>query len=156
AAAEPGERVVLSRLLRLDQPQREGDLPALHGLVRRQSGPPLEYPPVEAATRYVECMGGADAVLEKARRAYDAGDYRWVAQLVNHVVFADPKNTAALELQATTLEQLGYQVENATWRNFYLMGARELREGVAGSAMVASSPDVIVALSMEELLDALA
>jgi alkyl sulfatase BDS1-like metallo-beta-lactamase superfamily hydrolase len=115
-----------------------------------------EYPPVEAATRYVECMGGADAVLEKARRAYDAGDYRWVAQLVNHVVFADPKNTAALELQATALEQLGYQVENATWRNFYLMGARELREGVAGSATVASSPDVIVALSMEELLDALA
>src|SRR4051812_27136000 len=115
-----------------------------------------EYPPVDAATRYVECMGGADAVLEKARRAYDAGDYRWVAQLVNHVVFADPKNTAALELQAMTLEQLGYQVENATWRNFYLMGARELREGVAGSATVASSPDVIVALSMEELLDALA
>jgi linear primary-alkylsulfatase len=115
-----------------------------------------EHPPVEAATRYVECMGGADAVLERARRAYDAGDYRWVAQLVNHVIFADPKNTAALELQATAFEQLGYQAENATWRNFYLMGARELREGVAGSATVASSPDVIVALSMEELLDALA
>ena len=75
---------------------------------------------------------------------------------MNHVIFADPKNAAARELQADAFEQLGYQAENATWRNFYLMGARELREGVAASATVASSPDVIVALSMEELLDALA
>ncbi len=85
--------------------------------------------PVESGEKYVEMMGGADAVLTKARDAFEGGDYRWVAQLVNHVVFADPTNTAARELQADALEQLGYQSESATWRNAYLMGAKELREG---------------------------
>ena len=65
-------------------------------------------------------MGGAEAVLEKAREAYDQGEYRWVAEVVNHVVFAEPDNTAARELQADTLEQLGYQSEAGTWRNLYL------------------------------------
>ena len=85
--------------------------------------------PVESGERYVEMMGGAEAVLAKARQSFESGDYRWVAQLVNHVVFADPSNAAARELQADALEQLGYQSESATWRNAYLMGARELREG---------------------------
>jgi len=58
------------------------------------------YPPMAAATRYVAYMGGAAAVLERARRDFDAGDYRWVAQVVNHVVFAEPGNTEARELQA--------------------------------------------------------
>jgi alkyl sulfatase BDS1-like metallo-beta-lactamase superfamily hydrolase len=115
-----------------------------------------EYPPEEAAKRYVEYMGGADAVLARARQSFDAGDYRWVAQVTSHVVFADPKNAAALELEARALEQLGYGAENATWRNFYLMGARELRHGVSASATVAASPDVIVALTVEQLIDALA
>jgi alkyl sulfatase BDS1-like metallo-beta-lactamase superfamily hydrolase len=115
-----------------------------------------EYPPEEAAKRYVEYMGGADAVLARARQSFDAGDYRWVAQVASHVVFADPKNTAALELEAQALEQLGFGAENATWRNFYLMGARELRQGVSATATVAASPDVIVALTLEQLLDALA
>lgn len=86
-------------------------------------------PPIAAGTKYVEFMGGAEAVLERARASFEAGDYRWVAQVVNHVVFADPGNTDARELQATALEQLGYQSESATWRNAYLMGAKELREG---------------------------
>ena len=86
-------------------------------------------PPTEAGERYVELMGGADAVLAKARECFDRGDYRWVAQVVNHVVFADPANTEARQLQADALEQLGYQSESATWRNAYLMGAKELREG---------------------------
>ncbi len=86
-------------------------------------------PPVDAGERYVEMMGGADAVLAKAQASFDAGDYRWVVQLVNHVIFADATNTAARELQADAMEQLGYQAESATWRNAYLMGAKELREG---------------------------
>jgi alkyl sulfatase BDS1-like metallo-beta-lactamase superfamily hydrolase len=86
-------------------------------------------PPVDAGSNYVEFMGGADAVLDKARRSFADGDYRWVAEVVNHVVFADPANIAARELQADALEQLGYQSESATWRNAYLMGAKELREG---------------------------
>ena len=87
------------------------------------------HPPVEAGKRYVDLAGGADALLAKAREAYDAGDYRWVTELVNHLVFADPTNTAARSLQADALEQLGYQSESATFRNAYLMGAQELRHG---------------------------
>ncbi len=86
-------------------------------------------PPTEAGARYVAAMGGADALLATARAAFDDGDYRWVAELVNHLVFADPDNTDARRLQAAALEQLGYQAESATWRNAYLMGAKELREG---------------------------
>ncbi len=87
-------------------------------------------PPEDAGRNYVEFMGGADEVLRRARESFDRGDYRWVAQVVNHVVFADPKNPAARALQADALEQLGYQAESATWRNAYLNGAQELRNGV--------------------------
>jgi alkyl sulfatase BDS1-like metallo-beta-lactamase superfamily hydrolase len=90
-------------------------------------------PPVESSTKYVELMGGAAKVLEEAKKAYDRGEYRWVAELVNHVVFADPNNEAARMLQADALEQLGYQAESGPWRNFYLTGALELRNGVAAS-----------------------
>ncbi len=86
-------------------------------------------PPVEAGQKYVEFMGGADALLEKARETFAHGEYRWTAQVVNHLVFADPSNQAARELQADALEQLGYQAESATWRNAYLMAAQELRHG---------------------------
>jgi alkyl sulfatase BDS1-like metallo-beta-lactamase superfamily hydrolase len=88
-----------------------------------------ELPPVEASVNYVGFMGGADAVLEKAQASFDKGDYRWVAQVVNHVVFADPDNQDAKNLQADALEQLGYQAESGPWRNFYLTGAQELRTG---------------------------
>ncbi len=115
-----------------------------------------EHPPVEGSRRYVEFMGGADAVLEKARGSFDAGDYRWVAEVVNHVVFAEPENEAARELQADALEQLGYGAENATWRNFFLMGAKELREGIAGTPTAAAPPDIVERLSVSQLLDAMA
>lgn len=72
-------------------------------------------PPVDAGNRYVEFMGGADAALDRAQRSFDDGDYRWVAEVVNHVVFADPSNERARRLQAAALEQLGYQSESATW-----------------------------------------
>ena len=77
----------------------------------------------------MELAGGADALLAHARAAFDRGDYRWVAEVVNHLVFADPKNTEARALQADALEQLGYQSESATFRNAYLFGAQELRHG---------------------------
>ena len=98
-----------------------------------------QHPPQEQARRYVEFMGGRDAVLAGARESFAEGDYRWVAEVVNHLVFADPGDTAARELQAEALEQLGYGSENATWRNFFLMGATELREGVSGTP-TASAP----------------
>ena len=124
-----------ARLLRLAQPQRQGDLRQLPRLVRRQPGRrSTRMPPEEAAKRYVEFMGGADAALDKARGAFELGDYRWVAEVVNHVVFADPDNQAARDLQADALEQLGYQAESGPWRNFYLTAAQELRDGVAAAA----------------------
>lgn len=84
-------------------------------------------PPVDAGRRYVDLAGGADALLAKARAAFEAGDYRWVAEVVNHLVFADPDNEPARALQADALEQLGYQAESGPWRAFYLTGAQELR-----------------------------
>jgi alkyl sulfatase BDS1-like metallo-beta-lactamase superfamily hydrolase len=86
------------------------------------------HPPVEAGRRYVELAGGADALLAHAGAAFEAGDYRWVAEVVNHLVFADPANAEARELQASALEQLGYQAESGPWRAFYLTGAQELRD----------------------------
>jgi alkyl sulfatase BDS1-like metallo-beta-lactamase superfamily hydrolase len=115
-----------------------------------------EHTPAESAQRYVEFMGGAEAALERARNSFEDGDYRWVAEVVNHVVFADPENREARELQADALEQLGYGAENATWRNFFLMGAAELREGVTGTPTPAAPPDVLAQLSVEQILDAMA
>ncbi len=115
-----------------------------------------QHPPVEAGRRYVELAGGAEALLAKARESFAAGDYRWVAEAVNHLVFAEPGNEAARELQAEALEQLGYGAENATWRNFFLVGARELREGTAGTPTVSAPPDVLARLTVSQLLDAMA
>jgi alkyl sulfatase BDS1-like metallo-beta-lactamase superfamily hydrolase len=115
-----------------------------------------EHPPTEQARRYVEFMGGAEAVLAKARESFEAGDYRWVAEVVNHVVFAEPRNETARDLQAAALERLGYGAENATWRNFFLMGAKELREGIGGTPTAAAPPDIVANLSVAQLLDAMA
>ena len=79
-------------------------------------------------------MGGADAVLKRARDDFAAGQYRWVASVTSQLVFADPANKAARDLGADALEQLGYQSEAATWRNAYLLGAAELRNGVPRAA----------------------
>ena len=115
-------------------------------------------PPVEAGRKYVEFMGGADAVLARAREAYGKGEYRWVAQVVNHLVFAEPENEEARLLQADALEQLGYQSENATWRNFYLTGAMELRDGVREAPIAGTIPplDIVGCLSPEMIFDAMA
>jgi len=113
-----------------------------------------EHPPVPSATRHVEFMGGAGEVIAKARKSFDDGDYRWVATVLNYVIFADPGNVEAKQLQADTYEQLGYGSENGTWRNFYLMGAYELRHGPIGTPTTTSAPDIAAALSVEQLFDA--
>jgi alkyl sulfatase BDS1-like metallo-beta-lactamase superfamily hydrolase len=114
-----------------------------------------EHPPAEASRRYVSYMGGAEAVLAKARQSFADGDLRWVVQVVNHVVFADPSCSSARELQAAALERLGYGCENGPWRNFYLTGASELRGPLLQTPMTASS-DMMAALSTRQLFDALA
>lgn len=116
-----------------------------------------KYPPVEAGKRYVDLAGGADALLAKAHAAFDEGDYRWVAELVNHLVFAEPTNAAARDLQADALEQLGYQSESATFRNAYLNAAQELR---IGPPKLAGGPGrgkgLLRAMSVEQVFDAIA
>ena len=114
-------------------------------------------PPSQAASKYVEFMGGAGAVLEKAEKAFVDSEYRWVVAVVNHVIFADPDNLAAKQLQANALEQLGYQAESGQWRNFYLTAASELRNGVATMATPRTlSPDMLTALTNDMIFDYLA
>ncbi|UDL96995.1 alkyl/aryl-sulfatase [Streptomyces longhuiensis] len=115
-----------------------------------------QHPPVEQGRRYVELGGGADVVVDKARAAFDEGDFRWTAELLSHVVFAQPDHAAARELLADTFEQLGYGAENGVWRNIYLSGATELREGKFGTPTVSASADVISALTTEMLFDTIA
>jgi alkyl sulfatase BDS1-like metallo-beta-lactamase superfamily hydrolase len=112
------------------------------------------HPPVEAGKRYVDLAGGAEALLANARQAYEKGDYRWVTEVVNHLVFADPDNQAARDLQADALEQLGYQAESSTFRNAYLNGAQELRQGsptLGGGPIRAKG--LLNAMTVEQVFD---
>ncbi len=115
-----------------------------------------QHPPVESAKRHLDFMGGAGEVVRKARESYAAGDFRWAAQVLNYVLFAEPGHDEARALQADTLEQLGFGAENGTWRNFFLMGAYELRHGSVGTPTVADAPDIAAALTVEQLFDAIA
>lgn len=116
-----------------------------------------ELPPAEEGKKFLEYAGGAEAVIEKARADYDAGNYRWVATALNHVIFADPDNQEARDLLADTLTQMGYQSESGPWRNFYLSGAAELRNGVnAVAAPNTASADVVRSLPLETYLDYMA
>jgi alkyl sulfatase BDS1-like metallo-beta-lactamase superfamily hydrolase len=114
-------------------------------------------PPEQAAARYVEFMGGADAVVEKARASYERADYRWVATVLNHVVFARPGHRAARELLADAYDQLGYQAESGPWRDFYLTGAHELRHGASELPFDATSQsEVVRSMPTDLFFDALA
>jgi len=113
-------------------------------------------PPAEAGKRFVEYMGGADAVLAKARKDFDEGNYRWVAQVLDQVVSANPDNQAARDLLADALEQLGYQNENASWRNFYLTGAQELRNGLFKVPVPRTSEEAMSRLPAMDIFDYLA
>jgi alkyl sulfatase BDS1-like metallo-beta-lactamase superfamily hydrolase len=114
------------------------------------------HPPQALAERYVAALGGVDRVVELAQTAYDDGDFRWAATLLDHAVFADPDSAAAKSLYADTLEQLAYGSENATWRNFFLSGATELREGNFGTPTAANAPAVLAELTPEQIFDSIA
>lgn len=116
-----------------------------------------DLPPEPAGKKYVEYMGGEDAILQKAKKDFDEGNYRWTAMVLKHVVFANPNNTDAKNLLADSFEQMGYQAESGPWRSVYLQGAYELRNGVpnAGGTDTAS-PDTINAMPPEMMFDYLA
>ena len=113
-------------------------------------------PPVEAGKKYVEYMGGGEAILARARRDFVKGEFRFVAQAVSHLVFAEPDNQAARALLADTFEQLGYAAESATWRNAYLFGAQELRQGMPKTPPRPPMPrETLAALRTGQLWDVL-
>jgi alkyl sulfatase BDS1-like metallo-beta-lactamase superfamily hydrolase len=114
------------------------------------------HPPGALAERYVSALGGIDRVVELAQEAYDSGDFRWAATLLDHATFANEHHAAARALYADTLEQLGYGSENGTWRNFFLSGATELREGNFGTPTATSAPAIVAQLTPEQLFDAIA
>ncbi len=114
-------------------------------------------PPTDAAKRYVELMGGADKVLASGYASFDRGEYRWVAELLNHLVFADPGNAEAKALLARTYDQLGYQSESGPWRDTYLTGAYELRHGKPKIKMnMANAKGLLEQTPIENLFDAVA
>jgi alkyl sulfatase BDS1-like metallo-beta-lactamase superfamily hydrolase len=115
-----------------------------------------QHPPEATATRYVAAFGGADVVVAKAQGFIDEGDLRFAAELLNHVVFAEESNTAARELLAGVYESLGQGAENGTWRNFYLQGASELRDGVTGVVVSTAGGDMARALTIDQLFDSVA
>ncbi|SEH59043.1 Alkyl sulfatase BDS1, metallo-beta-lactamase superfamily [Mycolicibacterium rutilum] len=114
------------------------------------------HPPEAIGPRYVEAMGGPDRVVELARAAFDNGDYRWAATLLDHVIFTDEQHGPARDLYADTLEQLAYGAENGVWRNFFLSGATELRDGSFGTPTQSASPTILAQLTPEQMFDALA
>ena len=114
------------------------------------------HPPEALAPRYVDAMGGIDRVVELAKAAFDSGDFRWAATLLDHAIFTDSEHAAARTLYSDTLEQLAYGAENATWRNFFLSGAAELRDGNLGTAVQVASPTMLSQLTPEQIFDSLA
>ena len=115
-----------------------------------------EHPPVEQAKRYVAVAGGIEDVVAKALAYAEDGDLRFAATLLNHAVFAEPEHTGARQALAGVYEQLGHGAENGTWRNFYLMGAHELRTGIARTSLDMANPEVSLALTVDQLIDSLA
>lgn len=116
-----------------------------------------KLPPATGSIKYVEYMGGSKNVIDMAKKDFDKGEYRWVAEALDHVVFAEPDNKEEKNLLADTLEQLGYVAESGPWRNFYLSGARELREGVKPAPTPkTASPDVVKNMPIVMILDYMA
>ena len=115
-----------------------------------------ERTPVDSATRYVDCMGGASAVIDKAKKYTSNQDYRFAATLLNHVVFADPTNADAKTELASVYTQLGYLCENGTWRNLYVTGAQELQSGPVAPILTSDQRLAAMALELNQLMDTMA
>lgn len=111
-------------------------------------------PPTQTGQKMIEYMGGIDAAVSRAQADFEAGNYRWVAQVMNHAVFSDPNHQGARALLADAYEQMGYLAECATWRNSYLFGAFELRNGPKKMrGATANRAGALAALSGHDLFD---
>ena len=114
-----------------------------------------QHPPVEQAKRYVQFMGGADEVVRKAELCVEQGDLRWAAEVLSHVLYAQPDHHAAKSLQAQVFDRLGHGAESGPWRNFFLTGATELRSGIA-STPIRHASDIVAALTAEQIFRSMA
>ncbi|HET7665130.1 MAG TPA: alkyl sulfatase dimerization domain-containing protein [Mycobacterium sp.] len=112
-----------------------------------------QHPPEALGPRYVDAIGGIDRVVSLAQNAFDEGDFRWAATLLDHAIFTDENHAGARQLYADTLEQLAYGAENATWRNFFLSGATELRDGNFGTGASTTAPTMLAQLTPEQMFD---
>lgn len=111
---------------------------------------------VDQATKYTQMMG-EDTIIAEGKKAFENGEYRWCATVVNNVVFANPENMQARYLQADCFEQLGYQSESSGERNVFLAGASELRNGVVEvQSTKAVTPDLIQAMPTRDFLNFMA
>ena len=123
-------------------------------------GVPADFnalPHEESAARYVEAMGGIDAVLQRGIEAFEAGDYRWASEVFNHAVFAEPENETAKEWLAASYEQQGFQAESGAWRSYYLTAASELRNGLPETGReTAANAEFLAAVPTPDLFDSLA
>jgi alkyl sulfatase BDS1-like metallo-beta-lactamase superfamily hydrolase len=115
-----------------------------------------EHTPVERAKRYVQLAGGMGQTIQNGREAFEAGDLRWAAEVLNHAVFSEPQNPEARALLADVYEQLGYGAENGPWRNFFISGTTELRNGSFGTPTQSASAELVSQLTPEMLFNALA
>jgi alkyl sulfatase BDS1-like metallo-beta-lactamase superfamily hydrolase len=114
-------------------------------------------PPQESAKRYLELIGGAEKAVAAAQTAYDKGDYRWAAELLNHTVYGDSSSKSAKDLLAKTYDQMGYMAESSTWRNTYLTGAQELRDGPPAKGISkAAFIEALMQTPMERFIEAMA
>jgi len=113
-------------------------------------------PPSDSAARYIEAIGGKDRMVALAEGSFAQGDYRWVAELLNHIMMVDPEHKPARALLADTLEQLGYQAESAPWRNFYLCGAKELREGLPQGGSYGASEGIAQGMPLPNIFQLMA
>ncbi len=117
----------------------------------------FRLPPTEVGQRYINLAGGPDQVMQVAEQSFSAGDYRWVVELLNHLIFADPTHEHARSLQADAFEQLGYQAESSTFRNAFLTGARELREGPPRPLNpIGRGRGLLNAMTIEQIFDTMA
>ena len=113
-------------------------------------------PRAKSSKKYVECMGGIEAMYRMALEDFNKGEYRWVAELLNHAVSVDPDHQASRGLLADTYEQLGYQSESAPWRNFYLCGAKELRQGIPAGSLYSASEGTLRGMPLDNIFKAMA
>jgi alkyl sulfatase BDS1-like metallo-beta-lactamase superfamily hydrolase len=114
-----------------------------------------QHPPEEAAQRYARLVGGPAQLAAKAQEFLDEGDLRFAAELASHAVFADPASGAARAVLADALTRLGHGSESATWRNCFLMGARELTGNIEPTALTASA-GMARAMTITQLFDTVA